>query len=125
MFRTAANRSLLSPAGLLRTLGGAPLSTSSALSYEFIKTEKKGEKQNVGLVQLNRPRALNALCDELMTEVGEAMKDFDADPSVGAIVLTGSEKAFAAGADIAEMQKLTYMDCYMRNFLSEFCNMMQ
>lgn len=97
----------------------APFSTSNALQYEFLKTEKKGERQNVGLIRLNRPRALNALCDGLMAELGEALKEFDGDDSVGAIVLTGSDKAFAAGADIAEMQNLTYMDCYMKNFLSE------
>ena len=73
----------------------------------------------MGVIRLNRPRALNALCDGLMTELGEALKDFDGDDGVGAIVLTGSEKAFAAGADIAEMQNRTYMDCYMKNFLSE------
>ena len=73
----------------------------------------------MGIIRLNRPRALNALCDELMSEVGEALREFDSDKSVGAIVLTGSEKAFAAGADISEMQNLTYMDCYMKNFLSE------
>ena len=97
----------------------ASLSTSSPLSYEFLKTEKRGEKNNVGLICLNRPKALNALCDGLMAELGEAVKAFDSDDSVGAIVLTGSSRAFAAGADISEMQNLTYMDCYMRNFLSE------
>jgi len=125
MFRTATGRLLASPGSLLKPLRAAPsagtsLSTSTQLAFEHIKTEKRGEKQNVGLVQLNRPRALNALCDALMSEVGEALKDFDSDPNIGAMVLTGSEKAFAAGADISEMQKLTYMDCYMRNFLSEF-----
>ena len=124
MFRTATGRILASPGSLLKRTAApsaaASLSTSTRLAYEYIKTEKKGEKQNVGLVQLNRPRALNALCDALMAEVGEALKDFDSDPSIGAMILTGNEKAFAAGADIAEMQKLTYMDCYMRNFLCEF-----
>lgn len=71
------------------------------------------------MICLNRPRALNALCGELMAEVGEAVKEFDEDSSVGAIVLTGSEKAFAAGADIAEMQKKTYVDCYMKGFLGK------
>lgn len=97
----------------------APFSTSTPLPYEHIKTEKRGVKGNVALIRLNRPRALNALCDELMSELGEALREFDSDKSVGAIVLTGSDKAFAAGADIAEMQNLTYMDCYMRNFLCE------
>ena len=57
--------------------------------------EKRGEKKNVGLIQLNRPKALNALCDGLMTEVGKALKDFEADKDVGCVVLTGSERAFA------------------------------
>lgn len=128
MLRNATSRFLLSSAGLLRSsatpaaacgnLEHRALSTSTPLSYDFIKTEKKGEKQNVAVIRLNRPRALNALCDGLMAELGEALKEFDADSSVGSIVLTGSEKAFAAGADIAEMQNLTYMDCYMKNFLS-------
>ena len=120
MYRTAARRLLSSPGCLSRSVvqPRAPLSTGSPLSYEYIKTEKKGAKQNVGLVQLHRPKALNALCDELMAEVGEALKEYDGDPSIGAIVLTGSDKAFAAGADIAEMTKLSYMDCYMRGYLS-------
>jgi len=99
----------------------AAFSTSTSRPYEFLKTEKRGEKENVAVIRLHRPRALNALCDELMGELGQALKEFDADKTVGAIVLTGSDKAFAAGADIAEMQNLTYMDCYMRNFLSESC----
>jgi enoyl-CoA hydratase len=56
----------------------------------------------VGLIRLNRPAALNALCDHLMAELGTQLMAFDADPAIGAIVLTGSEKAFAAGADIKE-----------------------
>ena len=63
--------------------------------YEYIITEKRGEKQNVGLVQLNRPKALNALCDGLMKELREALAAFDKDPTIGAVVLTGSNKAFA------------------------------
>jgi enoyl-CoA hydratase len=71
--------------------------------------EKRG---NVGLVTLNRPKQLNALCDELIAELNAAVSDFDADVEVGAMVVTGSEKAFAAGADIKEMAPRTYMDCY-------------
>lgn len=56
-----------------------------------------GEKKNVGLITLNRPKALNALCQSLMDEMAHATKHFDEDPSIGAIVITGSEKAFAAG----------------------------
>lgn len=66
-------------------------------SYEFILTEKKGAKQNVGLITLNRPKALNALCDKLVAELSDAVSKFDSDDSVGALVITGSEKAFAAG----------------------------
>lgn len=66
-------------------------------SYEHIKIETTGEKKNVGLITLNRPKALNALCDKLMTEVNDAVNRFDRNESIGAIVLTGNEKAFAAG----------------------------
>ena len=61
----------------------------------MIKAEKKGEKQNVGFIQFNRPKALNALCDQLMSELQDALDDFENDKTVGAIVITGSEKAFA------------------------------
>lgn len=69
----------------------------AAPSYEYILVEKRGEGNCVGLVTLNRPKALNALCDGLMKEVQVAMQQMDGDPSVAAIVVTGSEKAFAAG----------------------------
>ena len=68
---------------------------AAARSFEMIKAEKKGEKQNVGFIQLNRPKALNALCDQLMAELQDALDDFETDKNVGAIVITGSEKAFA------------------------------
>ena len=67
--------------------------------YQYIITEKKGEKGNVGVITLNRPKALNALCNDLMKEVGKAVEDFEKDESVGALVITGSEKAFAAGKE--------------------------
>ena len=73
----------------------------------------------VGLIRLNRPQALNALCDQLMQELGEQLLAFDADPSVGAIVLTGSEKAFAAGADIKEMQGRNYPDVFLDDFIGK------
>lgn len=63
--------------------------------YEYILVEKRGEKNNVGFIQLNRPKALNALCDGLMKEVGQALDNFEADGDVGAIVITGSDRAFA------------------------------
>ena len=78
--------------------------------YQTILTEKIGR---VGLITLNRPEALNALNAKLMDETLAALSGFNADDGVGAIVLTGSEKAFAAGADIKEMQPLDYMDVYL------------
>lgn len=65
--------------------------------FEYIIAEKKGKARNVGLIQLNRPKALNALCEGLITELNQALQAFDKDPAVGAIVLTGGEKAFAGG----------------------------
>lgn len=94
--------------------------TSTSLRYEYIIVEKRGTKQNVGYIQLNRPKALNALCDGLMTDVSKAVDDFERDPGVGAIVITGSDKAFAAGADIKEMVGRTFQECYMGNFLTHW-----
>ena len=71
----------------------------------------------VGVIRLNRPQALNALCDQLMGELGDQLLAFDADPAVGAIVLTGSEKAFAAGADIKEMRERNYPDVFLDDFI--------
>ena len=72
----------------------------------------------VGLIRLNRPAQLNALNDALMDELGAALLAFDADPGVGAIVITGSDKAFAAGADIAAMADWGYMDVYQGAFIT-------
>lgn len=71
------------------------LSLHAGGNYEHILVEKRGEKNNVGFIQLNRPKALNALCDGLMREVGQALDVFEADGDVGAIVITGSDRAFA------------------------------
>lgn len=71
----------------------------------------------VGILTLNRPKALNALNNELITELADAMRAFDADDAIGAMVLTGSEKAFAAGADISAMQGWSYMDVYKQDYL--------
>ncbi len=84
------------------------------MSYEMILVETRGR---VGLVTLNRPKALNALCDQLMIELRAALTAFDADPAIAAIVLTGSEKAFAAGADIKEMKDRTYPAVYFDDFI--------
>ena len=88
----------------------------SSVSYSHLIVDKRGADNQVGLVQLNRPKALNALCDELMSELGDAMQSLDNDPDVGAVILTGSSRAFAAGADIKEMQPRTFKDCYVNNF---------
>ena len=69
----------------------------------------------VGIITLNRPKALNALCDALLKDLIHAARAFDSDDNIGAIILTGSEKAFAAGADIKEMSTRTYVDCYINN----------
>lgn len=82
--------------------------------------EKAGAQSNVGLITLNRPKALNALCDKLMQEVADALDGFESDDSIGAIVITGSEKAFAAGADIKEMINNDYSKCVRGNFLSHW-----
>src|SRR3546814_20102643 len=71
----------------------------------------------VGLLTLDRPKALNALSNEVIDELSEALRAFDADENIGAIVLTGSEKAFAAGADISAMQGWSYMDVYKQDYL--------
>ncbi|GBP84110.1 Enoyl-CoA hydratase, mitochondrial [Eumeta japonica] len=93
---------------------------SAAPNYENIKIDVVGSKKNVGLIQLNRPKALNALCKPLIEEVGKAVKDFDADDKIAGIILTGNEKAFAAGADIKEMQNNTYSGCQKTGFLAEW-----
>ena len=86
------------------------------MAYELIEVRTEGGK--VGVVQLNRPKALNALNDQLMNELGEALKAFDADPALGCMVITGSEKAFAAGADIAAMAKYSFAEVYGSNYIS-------
>lgn len=85
------------------------------MAYEHIIVETRGR---VGLITLNRPKAMNALNDALMDELGEALVRFDADEGIGAIVLTGNEKAFAAGADIGAMKDWSYMDVYKSNYIT-------
>lgn len=86
------------------------------MAYEYIATETR---DRVAIVTLNRPQALNALCAGLIAELGEALKAFDADASIGCIVITGSEKAFAAGADIKEMKDKTYQDVEAEDFITD------
>lgn len=83
--------------------------------YRYIKVETRAA---VGLIILDRPQALNALCDDLTLELAQALDVFEADDAVGAMVITGSEKAFAAGADIKEMQPKSYMDVYLSDFIT-------
>ena len=86
------------------------------MSYENIIAEVKG---NVGLITLNRPQALNALCAALITDIGGALDLFENDENIRAIVITGSERAFAAGADIKEMADYDYMDVYKSDFITK------
>ncbi len=86
------------------------------MNYECITTRIEGEQ--VAVITLNRPKQLNALNDQLMDELGHALKGFDADPNIGCMVITGSEKAFAAGADITVMSKFTFADAYKGDFIT-------
>jgi len=85
------------------------------VNYENIIVETRGK---VGLITLNRPKALNALSPDLMRELSKAVDVFEADSKIGCIVVTGSDKAFAAGADIKEMKSKSYMDVYMSDFIT-------
>jgi len=85
------------------------------MSYEFITVEQKGR---VGVITLNRPKQLNALSPGLMAELGKALAALDADTGIGAILLTGNEKAFAAGADITAMKDFSYMHAYMTDYIT-------
>jgi enoyl-CoA hydratase len=85
------------------------------MSYENILVEIR---ERAGLITLNRPKALNALNDKLMDELGEALLAFDGDDAIGAVVITGSEKAFAAGADIGAMSTWSYMDVFKSEYIS-------
>jgi enoyl-CoA hydratase len=85
--------------------------------YEYILVSMPAD--GVGMVQLNRPKALNALSNGLMAEVHTALRAFDADDSIGCMIITGSEKAFAAGADIKEMAGTSYVEMFMQNGVTE------
>lgn len=76
------------------------------------------KKDKVGLMRINRPQALNALNNEVVEAIGEALADFESDENIGCIVITGNEKAFAAGADIVYMQNFNFMDVYKSNFIT-------
>ncbi|MEZ0306172.1 MAG: enoyl-CoA hydratase [Hyphomicrobiaceae bacterium] len=87
------------------------------MAYETIIVETKGR---VGIVRLNRPNALNALNAQVINELSAALDTFEADDGIGCIVITGSDKAFAAGADIKEMQAKTYMSAYKEDFITKW-----
>lgn len=113
---------------LTRTFHRIPLMRRSIASiashsYEMIMPEARGPR--VALITLNRPKALNALCDQLITELNDCTRKLDADPACRAIVITGSEKAFAAGADIKEMAEQGYINCYNSNMFSDWADLMK
>ncbi len=85
------------------------------MNFEYIIAETHGR---VGLITLNRPKQLNALCDALVDELSTALNTFEASADIGAIVITGSEKAFAAGADITAMKDFSYMDAYKGDYIT-------
>jgi len=85
------------------------------MNYEFITVEQKGR---VGVITLNRPKQLNALSPALMTELGRALGALDGDAGIGAIVITGNDKAFAAGADISQMKDFSYMHAYLTDYIT-------
>ncbi|KAK7103871.1 enoyl-CoA hydratase, mitochondrial-like [Littorina saxatilis] len=104
--------------GMVSQLHQRLLSTGQ---FQNLIVEKRGEKKNVALIKLNRPKALNALCDALMLEMTVALDDAEKDKDIGCIVITGSDKAFAAGADIKEMQQMkTFAETYNANFLTDW-----
>ena len=86
------------------------------MAYELIQTRVEGDK--VGIITLNRPKQLNALNGELMRELGQALKEFDGNDAIGCMIITGSEKAFAAGADIGAMATYTFADVYRDDYIT-------
>lgn len=87
------------------------------MTYKTLEVTKEGE---VCIIKLNRPKALNALCNELTTELARTLEQFEQDDGVGCVILTGSEKAFAAGADIKELQENTYLGIYTSDVFSRY-----
>ena len=87
------------------------------MSYEYILTRTEGK---VGIVQFNRPKALNALSPELMHETMSALEAFDADPDIGCMIVTGNERAFAAGADIKEMAEANVVKMNQSSFINQW-----
>lgn len=111
------NRYGLAQKSIRPLVGSRAMSTSAE---PLVLYETKGEKKNVGLITLNRRKALNALCDDLIHELTKTIEHAEKDQQIGALVLTGSQKAFAAGADIKEMQNTEFADNFKKNFLSSW-----
>lgn len=101
------------------SMSSAPAATGGQ-QEPLVLYESKGEKNNVGLITLNRRKALNALCDDLMGQLTSCIELAERDDKIGALVLTGSHKAFAAGADIKEMQAKNFAENFKHNFLSKW-----
>jgi len=95
--------------------------SSASPAYSYILTSSP--KSGVGLITLNRPKALNALSSALFKELNDALSKYDEDRDIGAIIITGSEKAFAAGADIKEMAPLTFSSAYSNNFIASWSHL--
>ncbi len=87
------------------------------MSHDHIRVERE---ENIGIIRLHRPKALNALCDALITELNGALRAFEEDDAIGCTVITGSRKAFAAGADIAEMKERAWPAIWLEDFLAEW-----
>ncbi|KAI0097621.1 ClpP/crotonase-like domain-containing protein [Nemania sp. FL0031] len=111
--------SRLQPSTLPRVV--RPFSSTPARSYEYLLTSKP--KPGVGQVTLNRPKAYNALCTPLIVELNQALGEFNSADDVSVIILTGSEKAFAAGADIKEMAPLTFAEAYTKSFIESWSDL--
>lgn len=102
------------------SIGFQKSSYSTGKTYDNILVETAGEKNNIGLIRLNRPKALNALCNALFDDLEDALKGMESNPDIGCIILTGSEKAFAAGADIKEMQNNQFAEVLGGGFLNHW-----
>jgi len=120
ILKTAETTSSILPSSLVATRHHFSTSSPSSSSLQYITVEKKGEGDKVALITLNRPKALNALCDGLMREVSDVLDELETDPNVGCCILTGNGRAFAAGADIKEMQPNEFAGVFGGNFLSHW-----
>jgi len=108
------------PAATASRFAALRFASTANRKFEHIIVERRGENDRVGLITLNRPKALNALCDELMWELNDVIEDFEKDNSVRSVVLTGGGRSFAAGADIKQMKDRRFVEVYSGNFLSHW-----